>query len=86
MCVKLSPENLKSDFCSPHLIITYIYRVTITPKVCDNTKNYLYIKLFFIKINGRTNLRQQYSKLNREYLEFTSRTNEFSLESNEVTV
>lgn len=41
MSVKLSLRDLNSNSCSPHLIITYTCRVTITLRVCGVTLVFL---------------------------------------------
>ena len=35
MCVKLPHGDLNSNSCHSHLTSTYIYKVTIAPRVCN---------------------------------------------------
>ena len=63
--MKLPLEDLNSDFCPPHPISIYIYRVTTAPKVHSNQMIliyiYIYIKYFnpiiiTIKTHGKRDL------------------------------
>ena len=44
MFVKLLPRDLNVDLYLPHPTITYIYKMTIPPKVCTSTYYILNIK------------------------------------------
>jgi len=41
MYVKFLSENLNSGVYHPHLISTYTYEVTITPRVCSSDIEYV---------------------------------------------
>ena len=40
MCVKLPPGDLNTDPSPPHLTSTYTCGVTITPRVCVETRGF----------------------------------------------